>query len=157
MFFVLFAFWLLLNGRWSWEIGLVGAVLSGLLYAFMCRFMGFSPQRDLAFFRRIPRFAGYLCYLVGEMLRSGRRTMRLIWSPRRKPEPQLLSVHSGLKTRTARVLYGNSITLTPGTITVDIQEDQLLVHALDAAFCEDMEHSEMLRRVSALEGGERRG
>ena len=155
MFFVLFAFWLLLNGRWTLEIGLTGLVLSGLIYLFLWKFMDYSPRREWAMARRLPGLLAYFCFLLGEIFRAAFATIRLIWSPRRVAQPRLTSFRTPLRTRKGKVLLGNSITLTPGTITVDVREDRFLVHCLDSDFAEGLSDSAMQRRIRKLEGGGR--
>ncbi|MBR4710448.1 MAG: Na+/H+ antiporter subunit E [Clostridia bacterium] len=151
MLAVLFAFWLLLNGKWTAEIGVVGLVLAVAIDLFVWRFMGYSPRRSLGFLRRLPRAAAYAVWLVGAVIRSAFATIRLIWSPRLIAEPKLTSFRTRLKTRTGKVMLANSITLTPGTITVDIRGDAFLVHCLDSDFAEGLSGSEMERRILAVE------
>lgn len=152
MLIVFFLFWILLNGQWTTEIALVGLVLSVLLYLFVWKFMDYSPKKEWALFRRVPRILGYLTYLVGEIFKSAWQTIRFIWSPGVEVEPQLVSFRSRLHTDAGRVVLANSITMTPGTITADIQGDKLLVHALDASFAQGLEGSEMEQRIMKLEG-----
>ena len=152
MLFVFFAFWLLLNGRWTTEIAVVGAVLSMLLYLFVVKFMGYSPKKEWALFRRLPRIVWYFAFLVGEIFKSAAQTIRLIWSPRLDVEPRLTSFRTRLRTDAGKVVLANSITMTPGTITVSIQEDRLLVHCLDESFSEGLEGSEMEQNIMKLEG-----
>ena len=64
----------------------------------------------------------------------------------------IVKVHTNLKTETARVILANSITLTPGTITVSLTEQELLVHCLDKSLAEGMEDSEFVRLLEAMEG-----
>lgn len=157
MLIVLFVFWLILNGRWTVEIAVTGAVLSGLIYLFLCAFMGYSPKREWRFLRVMPRFAAYLCWLVGEVFRSGWAVMRLIWNPAVRPEPQVDSFRTRLRTGAGKAALADSITLTPGTVTVSVREDTFLVHALDTDFADGLHDSEMERRVCRVEGGEARG
>lgn len=153
MFVVFFLFWLLLNGRFTAEIAVVGLVLSALLYLFVWKFMDYSPKGEWALFRRLPRIVWYLCYLVKEIFVSAFRTIHFIWSPVEEVEPQLVSFRSKLRTKAGRVVLADSITMTPGTITVDIAEDKLLVHALDATMAEGLEDSRMERNIAKVEGG----
>ena len=67
-------------------------------------------------------------------------------------EPVIVKVHTNLKTETARVILANSITLTPGTITVSLVDQELLVHCLDKSLAEGMEDSEFVRLLEKLEG-----
>ncbi len=156
MFFVLFAFWLLLNGRWTLEIGLTGLVLSGLIYLFLWKFMDYSPRREWAMVKRLPGLLACFWFLLGEIFRAALATIRLIWSPRRVAQPRLISFRSPLRTRKGKVLLGNAITLTPGTITVDVREDRFLVHCLDSEFAGGLADSAMQKRIRNLEEGGRR-
>ena len=155
MLIILFAFWLVLNGRVTAEIAVTGAVLSGLIYLFIWRFMGYSPRRERRFFRALPRFAAYLCWLVGEVFRSGWAVMRLVWNPAVRPEPQLDSFDTVLRSDAAKTALADSITLTPGTVTVSVREGTFLVHALDTDFADGLHGSGMERRLARVEGGER--
>ena len=157
MFVLLFAFWLILNGQWTAEIAVTGLVICGLLYAFLCAFMDYSPRREWALVRRLPRAVAYMAYLVGEVFKSGIATIRLIWSPRLVVQPEITSFHTRLKTGSGKVILGNSITMTPGTITVDVRDDLFLVHCLDEDFAQGLEGSEMEKRIMRLEEGKRHG
>ena len=66
--------------------------------------------------------------------------------------PQLFRVKATQRDDLGKVIYANSITLTPGTVTVDIDGDEFLVHALSDSTKDDLETGEMDRRVTALEG-----
>lgn len=153
MFFVLFAFWVLLNGQWTTEIAVVGVVLSALLYLFIWKFLDYSPRKEAQLLLKLPRAIGYFGFLVKEIVSSALATIRLIWSPRLLTEPRLTSFQTKLKTEPGKVILANSITMTPGTITVDIRDDRLLVHCLDESFSEGLENSEMEKRILRLEGG----
>jgi multicomponent Na+:H+ antiporter subunit E len=63
----------------------------------------------------------------------------------------IVHVHARLKTETARVILANSITLTPGTITVSLTDDHLLVHCLDKSLAEGMEDSVFVRLLQKME------
>ena len=152
MYFLLLGFWVLLNGQFTAEIAVVGVIVCAALYAFMCAFMGYSPRQEWKIARRIPRIAGYFFYLVGEVFRSSFAVIRLIWSPSVVIEPEVTSFRTKLRTDAGKVILANSITMTPGTITIDIQEDEFLIHCLDASFDVGKEGFEMEDRILKLEG-----
>ena len=118
MFFLLFGFWVLLNGSWTLEIALIGLVVSAALYAFIVKFMGYSPKKEWAIVRRLPRIIGYFLYLVKEVFLSAWATIKLVWSPKLVVEPEITSFHTHVRTLPGKVVLANSITMTPGTITV---------------------------------------
>lgn len=157
MYFLLFGFWMLLNGRWTWEIAIVGLVVCAALYAFMIAFMGYAPRKEWALARRLGLLTRYGVYLVGEIFKASWAVIRLIWSPTLVTEPRLSSFRTRLRTDPGKVMLANSITMTPGTITVDVQQDKFLVHCLDSSFDVDAENFEMEQRVMRVENGTRGG
>ena len=150
MALALFGLWMLLEGRWTVEIVLTGIVLSTLIYLFCWKFLDYSPRREWAVIRRIPRAVGYLFWLIGQIFISGFMTMSRIWSGR-EVTPHLVSFRTGLPTDPGNVLLSQSITLTPGTLTVDQRDGRFLVHALDDAYTEGLQDSEMEKRIRKLE------
>ena len=150
MALALFGLWMLLEGRWTVEIVLTGIVLSTLIYLFCWKFLDYSPRREWAVIRRIPRAVGYLFWLIGQIFISGFMTISRIWSGR-EVTPHLVSFRTGLRTDPGKVLLSQSITLTPGTLTVDQRDGRFLVHALDDAYTEGLRDSEMEKRIRKLE------
>ena len=150
MALALFALWMLLEGRWTLEIVLTGIVLSALIYLFCWKFLDYSPRREWAVIRRIPRAVAYLFWLIGQIFVAGFMTMSRIWSGR-EVKPHLVSFRTALRSDAAKVLLSQSITLTPGTLTVDQRDGRFLVHALDDAFTEGLRDSEMEKRIAKLE------
>ncbi|MBR6028978.1 MAG: Na+/H+ antiporter subunit E [Clostridia bacterium] len=153
MFILLFVFWLLLNGRFTVEVAVTGAVISLLIWLLSWRCMGLTPRKEWALFLRLWKWLGYLAFLAGQVILAGVQVIRLIWSPTLVAEPVLFTVRTRLKTRLGRVSLANSITLTPGTITVSLQDGRLLVHALDTDMAQGIEGGEMEKRLLAVEGG----
>ena len=153
MIAVLFAFWWILNGRMTLELAVIGLVLSGLLRLFAWKFMGFTLRHEWAVLRRVPALVGYVAFLVGEIAKAAAKTIRLIWSPTLICEPRLASFRTRLRTREGKAMLANSITLTPGTITVDTREDRFLVHCLDKDFGDGLENSAMEKRILTVEKG----
>ncbi len=152
MYFLLFGFWVLLNGKWNAEIAIVGVIICAALYAFMVAFMGYSPRQEWKLAKRLPRILGYLCYLVCEIFKSAWGTILLIWSPEKEIAPRVTSFRTRLRTDAGKVVLANSITMTPGTITVDVQDDLFLIHCLDESFDVGQEGFEMEDRIMQVEG-----
>ena len=152
MLLLFFAVWLIFNGRITLEITLFGIAVAGLMFAFMCRFMGYSVKRECALYKKIPLLCRYVMLLLREIIKANFSVCRMILTRRETVEPVIVSVRTDLKTETARVLLANSITLTPGTITVSMTDRELLVHCLDKSLAEGMEDSEFVRLLKQLEG-----
>ena len=94
----------------------------------------------------------YWLWLIKEIVLANLDVTKRILSPRLPVNPQLFRVKASQHNDLGKVIYANSITLTPGTVTVDIDGDEFVVHALSDATKDDLESGEMDRRVSALEG-----
>lgn len=97
------------------------------------------------------RLATYLPWLALEVVKSNLYVARIILSPSMPISPRLIRVPGTQCTDLGAVTYANSITLTPGTITCDVREGYLIVHALTAETAAGVESGDMDRRVTALE------
>jgi len=95
---------------------------------------------------------GYLLWLLWEIIKSNIDVVRRILQPVPEISPTVFTVKSSQKTDICKVLYANSIIMTPGTVTLDIKDDVFEVHALTHEIAEVVKQGEMDRRVSALEG-----
>ncbi len=98
------------------------------------------------------RLVAYLIWLVQEIISSNFRIARIVLS--RRPELHRRVVHSKVKQRTTLgvAVYANSITLTPGTVTLDAEADDLSVHVLTRRCADDLLGDEMNQRVAGIEG-----
>lgn len=151
MFFVYFALWVILNGKWTTEIAAFGVVFAAIAYFFSCRFMGFSLKTDLRMIRRSCRALRYGWMLLGEILNANLTVMRMILNLDFEPKPQLVKFKSGLQKERHRVVLANSITLTPGTITCLLEGDDFLVHALDESLVDGLDDGVMITRLKEME------
>ena len=154
MLLLFFAAWLIFNGRITLEIILFGIAVSALMFAFICKFMGYSPQKERAFYKKAPLFGKYVLLLIKEIIQANLTVCHMILTRKEVMEPVLVKVHTTLKSESARVVLANSITLTPGTITVSLTGQELLVHCLDKSLAEGMENSAFVKLLEQLEGDE---
>lgn len=128
-------FWFLLSGRvgLQYAVFLVASVGLVLWLNPERPFPGLEPTRGGGFVglaRAIPRLVQYAVWLVWNVVLANIDVARLILHPRMPIDPQLITFRTKLRDPLARVLVANSITLTPGTVTIDLQGRQYLVHAL---------------------------
>ena len=150
-----FIVWIIFNGRVTLEIVLFGIAISGLMFAFVCKFMDYSMEKERKFYKKCPLFCKYAVLLVKEIIKANLAVCYLILTRREVTEPVLVKVHTNLKTETARVILANSITLTPGTISVVSEEDKLVVHCLDTAFAEGIEETAFQQQLEQMQKEER--
>ena len=153
MFLLFLSFWIILNGRFTWEIFLFGLVVSAAVYWFICRFMDYGLRKDFLLLKNAGLFVLFLGVLIREIARANLGVLRLILSPKYLPEPALVYFKTDLKSGICKVLLANSITLTPGTITVSVEGDEFLVHCLDKEMAEGIEDSEFVRILRRMEAG----
>lgn len=151
MLLLFFLVWVVFNGRLTLEIALFGVAVAGAVFAFVCKFMDYSLQKERNFYKKIPAFFQYLFYLIKEIITANLTVSRMILTRKEQMEPVLVHVHTDLRTEVARVILANSITLTPGTITVSLTDDDLLVHCLDKSLSEGMEESVFVRLLKKME------
>lgn len=148
----LFAFWLLLSGHYTaWLIG-AGAVTAIIVALLALRF-GFADEEGFPIERLLAGLL-YWPWLLVEIAKSTVQVTRIILNPRLPISPTLVRAPCGPKTATGIATYANSITLTPGTITVEVDRGrgELVVHALTAEGVAGLMEGEMNRRVQRFEG-----
>ncbi len=148
---ILSVFWLINSGHFEpllLSFGLVSITVVVLIVKRMEVVDG-EYQSPVLLSVRLP---SYLLWLLWEIVKSNIDVVRCIWQRTPAISPTLFKVTAGQKTDLCKVLYANSITMTPGTITLDIQDNVFEVHALTRAGAEGVQQGEMDRRVSHLEG-----
>ncbi len=150
MFFLLLFIWFIFNGKITLEITLIGVAICALLYLFMCRFMGYSVKKDMALVRKSGFFLYYIGVLIKEIIKSTLSVTHLILTDWEIAEPVIVKHKTRLRTRIGRVILANSITLTPGTFTIILKGDELVIHCLDEDMAEGIEHlvfEELLEKI----------
>lgn len=151
MLFILFALWVIFNGKITLEIVLFGIALSVAVYLFCWKFLEYSPKKELVALRILPQVIGYFFVLISEVVKANVTAVKLIVSPKYEVEPVLVSFRTSLKSDVARTVLANSITLTPGTITVELNGDKLTVHCLDKEMAEGLEDSIFVKLLEKME------
>ncbi len=151
MYVFYFLVWVVFNGQLTPEIAVFGLVIAAAIYAFTCRFMDWSPAKDLFLLKKSVLLLRYLVLLVCEVFKANMALLPLMLTPDTEPEPVLVHIHTKLRTDTARVLLANAITLTPGTITVSLDADVLTVHCLDRSLSEGLENSSFEQLLLKIE------
>jgi multicomponent Na+:H+ antiporter subunit E len=101
---------------------------------------------------RYPRLALYVPWLAWEIVKANVDVARRILSPGPPAiSPRIIRVRASQASELGQVIYANSITLTPGTISIDVEGGEILVHALHADAAAGVENGEMDRRCTRLE------
>lgn len=149
---VLFALWLILSGHFQGLLISLG-VVSCVLVTWLCARMDRTDGEHHFGLLRIVETIRYLGWLTVEVIKSNLDVSRRILSPGLPISPTVIRVPASQKTEIGRVIFANSITLTPGTVSMDVREDEIEVHALSRDAAAALMEGEMNRRVRAIEGG----
>lgn len=153
MYILIFIIWLILNDHYTGEVCLLGIALTALLGGLLYVLFGYTPKKDLRILRRVPLFLWYLCVLFTEIIKANLAVLSCILFTRRDLSPTIVTFHSGLRTSFGRFILANSITLTPGTITVEVndEKDLFTVHCIKRPLLDISEDARFIRLIRKLE------
>lgn len=142
-------FWLLNSGHYG-NLMLSLGVISIVLVLYIVHRMDVVDHESLPIHLTL-KFPAYFAWLIKEIILANILVVKHIWLGNQSITPTLMTIKVSQKTDIGKVIYANSITLTPGTVTVDLKGDQFMVHALLHESIEDLQAGEMDRRVTELE------
>lgn len=146
----MFVLWLLLSGMFDHGLLLVLGVLSSVFVAYlavrMARVAGWQDGPRLS----VTECVRYIGWLGREIVVANWQVARIIASKDMPISPTLVTVKTQQSSELTQVIYANSITLTPGTVSVDVGADEITVHCLTRAGANDIEKGDMDRRVARL-------
>lgn len=151
-FLALYLFWLVLSGYFTAFLLSAGAASAVAV-------VWFAQRMDVIDAEGHPvqlgwRIVTYWAWLSKEIVKSALNVSRIIVDPRLPISPTLVKFRPTQKTTVGLVVHANSITLTPGTITIEASKGEFLVHALTRAGAEGVTTGDMDRRVAACEGND---
>ena len=153
LFVVLFIVWLLLSGHYTFLLISLG-VLSCILVVVIVDRMEVIDREGHPI-HLTWRALTYWPWLLVEIIKANVDVIRCVLSPSLPITPTMIRLKSSQTSDLGRVIYANSITLTPGTISIDITNDEILVHALTTNGADALEDGEMDRRVTRMAGEDR--
>lgn len=150
LFLTLFAFWLLLSGFFTPFLMAAGAG-SALAVVWFARRMDVVDHEGHPI-RLGPKALVYWIWLIKEIVKSAWDVSKIILHPSLPISPTMVRFRPSQTTDVGLVLHANSITLTPGTIAIEVSPTEFLVHGLTKSGAEGTIDSDMDRRVTACEG-----
>lgn len=147
---MLSVFWLINSGHYT-PLILFFMVLSVIFVTVLCRMTNIvdSESQPLHLTFTIP---AYWIWLIKEVVVANIAVARCVWQGPSSISPTVFPVKANQKTDIGKVIYANSITLTPGTVSIDLEGDVITVHALTKESAADLKSGEMDRRVCRVEG-----
>ena len=109
-------------------------------------------DRETAPYLTVPQTLGYFCWLFVEIIKANVAVVRAVMNPNLEISPTLVKIPANGKTDLAKTMFANSITLTPGTVSVNLEEDHILVHALLSEMSDPEDFDEMADRSAYAVG-----
>ena len=149
-FAILFGTWLLLSGVYKSLIiafGLFSVVLTIYFVKRMDKIDGYQVVFDIRFFK----FVGYFIWLLGEIAKSNIQVIKTILQGDKNINQKMFYKKTTQASDIGKAIFANSITLTPGTISVSIEGDDILVHSLNFKDTDLDDLSEMDKRITNIE------
>jgi multicomponent Na+:H+ antiporter subunit E len=150
LFVLFYAFWILMSGYFTPFLLGIGALVSAAVVWFVER-MRVADREGHPVHLGWSALA-YWPWLAKEILKSALDVSKVILDPRLPATPTVVSFRPSQKTVVGLVTHANSITLTPGTLSVEVTAERFVVHGLTRAGAEGCTDSEMDRRVTRFEG-----
>ncbi len=147
--FLLAGFWLVLSAHYTALLLACGVLSVGLVMMVVHR----MDRVDESGLRIRPPLAAlrYACWLAWQITTSSLAVLRQVWSPRLASRPVVATTPVHGLSEVGTVAYANSITLTPGTLSLQVGDEGIEVHALRETSLDDLRGGQMLDRVRALE------
>ena len=147
---VLSAFWVINSGYFKPLLLGLGIVSVVIVIALITRMKNHDGESFPIILPTL-KLPGYLFWMSGQIMSANIDVVKRVWLGRASISPVIFTTRANQKTEVGKVLYANSITMTPGTVTLAVNGDILEVHALTQAAALDLQKGEMDRRVTALE------
>jgi len=151
MFFLLLFFWSIIDGKLTVESVLLGSSASILIIYLNKDILFTSSDGGPVTLLFLWHFTTLIAILIVEIVKSNINVAKIVLNPKMPIEPSFVRVPVRFKKDFNKVLYGNVVTLTPGTLTVDIVNDEYIIHALTKEAAEGLQGSELEKHVLLLE------
>ncbi len=147
----MFSFWILLSGEFNFIL-ITSGVVASLITAYLSHDIFIGKADIKTEVGRMFRFFRYLPWLLWQIILCNVEIAYLVLSPKPLVDPQLVRFKNDLKTDLGIVTLAHSITLTPGTVTVEANKEEFVIHAIWQKSAEGIIDGEMQRKVKGIEG-----
>lgn len=148
---ILFSFWFLLSGETN-IILIISGIISSLFVAYLSCDLIISEKNLRKNIFMYIRFLKYLPYLIKEIILANLDVVYRVLHPKLPVDPVVVRFNTELETEFCIVTYANSITLTPGTVTIDVgKKKEFIVHSLTSKYAESLLSRSMEKRVKVIE------
>ncbi|NLJ56181.1 MAG: Na+/H+ antiporter subunit E [Firmicutes bacterium] len=151
IYFLVLAFWLLVSYSLHWQHFFTGVIIAFIATLLWNEMTAHETVRTKFSVRQIFLFIQYFFCLVWEIIKANIVVAGIVLNPKLPISPGVIVMNFNLKKDLARVLYANSITLTPGTVTVEMEGDRLVVHGMTKDHIDGVRDWYLLEMAKELE------
>ncbi len=152
LFALLFVTWIIFSGFFS-KLFIILGIVSCFAAAFVGVLMNFDKGRIFGLLGILSRLPGYLSWLIKEIIISGIDVTIKVWQIEPEISPEMEWISTSIQDDLGLTILGNSITLTPGTVTVLVREGMLQVHGLTKESVESLRDGKMAAKSSYVVSG----
>lgn len=151
IFFLMLAFWLIVSNSLHWQHLFTGVIISFLTTLLWNEITAGEKGKTKITVRQVFLFIRYFLYLIWEIIKANFVVACIVLNPKLPISPGVITMKINLKKDLTRVLFANSITLTPGTVTVELEGDRLVVHGMTKEHIEGVRDWYLLDMARELE------
>ena len=149
LWLILFLFWALLSGHSEPLLIALGMISCALVVLIAKRMYSIDHEsHPIHLSLKLP---SYWLWLAWEIIKSNIAVVKLVWHPQMPISPTVVRVKASQSTDLGKIVFANSITLTPGTVSMNVKAHEIEVHAISEEIAEDLKSGKMDRRVAELE------
>lgn len=131
LFWLYVLFWLILAQTFRIEAVGVGILVCTVVFIFNKPLVNTNDSNNNLSIYNIKNSFLYISVLIKEIFKSNFHVAKIVLSPKLNISPSIVTINTKLKSELNKTILANSITLTPGTLTLNMNEDKLIVHCLD--------------------------
>jgi len=151
MFFLLILFWIVIDGKLTVESVLIGSIAAIAVIILNKDLFFDKTEGGPITFRYLKRYAIMVGVLLVEILKANIAVAKIVLKKEMPIEPMFVKIPASPKKKFHKMVYGNLITLTPGTLTVDEVDGEFIIHAIDKSAAEGLEGNTLEKHVLDLE------
>lgn len=144
---IFFILWMVLTGTLRWDELATGAIVSVILAIFTFHIFTTEGLANLSPKKVICGIIYFFPYLIWQMIKANFDVAYRVIHPKRPIKPGIVKVKTKMKSNLAKTIVANSITLTPGTFTLDVKDDEMYIHWIDVKTTNIEDASKMIPGV----------
>lgn len=145
-------FWIILSERLSFESIIIGTVICSMVLYFNKEGKMKIFNRKVSYFEKAKLWTAYIFVLLREIVVSNFQVAKIVLSPQIKISPKIVTFKTNIKSDLNKTILANSITLTPGTLSIGLDENSLAVHCLDERYADGISNTDFEKIIMRVEG-----